>query len=67
MRKGDYSATEKQMKFLNNHQDRIKFINAEVIECSSSDIHERIKNGQDVDKLLTKSVASYIKSNKLYL
>lgn len=66
-RKGNFAPSKKQNKFLENHSDKIKILQADIIECSSSDIHNRIKTGLDVGEFLTPSVASYIKHNKLYL
>jgi nicotinate-nucleotide adenylyltransferase len=38
-----------------------------IIEVSSTDIREKIKNGENVDNLIHPNVLLYIKENKLYL
>jgi len=52
-----------------NHEYFKKAIiaNAPIIQISSSEIRERIKNGKTIKFLVPDSVADYIKANKLYL
>jgi nicotinate-nucleotide adenylyltransferase len=41
--------------------------NFDVIEVSSSEIREKVKNGEDITYLVPKVVADYIKENNLYV
>ncbi len=49
-----------------NELGRVKVLNLPVIEVSSSDIRDRIKNGRDTDGLVTPEVLEYINSRGLY-
>lgn len=48
------------------YSDRIIFCDGEPFEISSTEIRERIKNGQDVSRYLDKDVYQYILTRKLY-
>jgi nicotinate-nucleotide adenylyltransferase len=39
---------------------------ADVIELSSTEIRERVKNGEEITDLVPDSVSDYIKENGLY-
>ena len=60
-----YEEDEKN-DFLSPFSDRVIFCSAEPFEVSSSQIREKIKNGEDVSALLTPKVYEYILTRKLY-
>ena len=39
---------------------------ADVIELSSTEIRDRVKNGQEIDSLVPAAVAGYIREKGLY-
>jgi nicotinate-nucleotide adenylyltransferase len=45
---------------------RIKVLNLDVTKVSSSEIRERIMNGEDASELVPKKVLDYIKDRKFY-
>lgn len=45
---------------------RIKVLNLPVTQVSSTEIREKLKNGEDVSDLLTEEVANYISRHGLY-
>lgn len=47
-------------------KDKIKLIEIDVVDVSSTEIREKIKAGTDVSDLLPKGVYDYIKANRLY-
>jgi len=46
---------------------KIKVLNLDVTKVSSSEIREKIQNGEDVSGLVPAKVLSYIKDKKLYV
>lgn len=66
-RKGYFKPNESQEKFLNDNSDKIKVIEADVIDASSSEIRQLIKNTEDISKFVCASVQEYIQENKLYM
>ncbi len=46
---------------------RVKVLNLDVTELSSSEIREKLKNGEAVTGLVPDEVNAYIKENKLYV
>ena len=44
----------------------LKILNSEIIEISSTEIREKIKNGESVDSFVPKVVLEYIKEHNLY-
>lgn len=51
---------------IHKYQAKIKIINSPFIDVSSSDIRERIQNGETYFDLVPKNVCNYIEMNKLY-
>jgi len=56
---------------INNKQNKeypkeLKMLNTKIIEISSTDIRNKIKNGNPVANLLPEEVLNYIKKHKLY-
>lgn len=51
---------------LSPFSDRFIFCSAEPFEVSSTQIREKVKNGEDVSALLAPKVYDYIKTRKLY-
>lgn len=63
----DVQAFNKQMEYLKNaYSARIHFIETPLIEISSTEIRERIKEGRSIKYLVPESVEEYIESNGLY-
>ena len=48
-------------------KDRMFVVSAKPFEASSTDIRERLKNGESVEGLIPKSVENYIKEHGLYV
>ena len=46
---------------------RIKVLNLNVTELSSTEVRNKIKNGESIDGLVPPAVADYIKERKLYV
>ena len=44
----------------------LKILNSKIIEISSTEIRDKIKNGEPVDPLLPEGVLNYIKEHNLY-
>lgn len=49
-----------------NEVGRIKVMPTEVVDISSTEVRERLKNGESVSELIPESVGEYIIENKLY-
>lgn len=47
-------------------KDKIKIVNAEIIEISSTQLREMAKNGERLDEFVPGKVARYIKDNNIY-
>jgi len=56
----------KRSKKVRKYPEGLKILNSRIIEISSTEIREKIKNGKPVDFLLPKGVLAYIKEHKLY-
>ena len=54
------------MKEFANDIGRVKVLQTNVVDVSSTEIRERLMSGGDVSELLPQSVADYIEENKLY-
>ena len=54
------------MKEFANDIGRVKVLQTNVVDVSSTEIRERLMSGGDVSELLPHSVAEYIEENKLY-
>lgn len=65
-RKGIKKDLSKQNKLKIKYGSRIEFVEADVIDCSSSEIRQNITNKELIDRCLTKSVYAFIKNKKLY-
>ncbi len=63
----DISEIEKMLLKINAQNDtRIELLQVPMLQISSTDIRERIKNGMSVKYLLPESVEQYIIKNNLY-
>lgn len=63
----DEKAFYKQMEYLRDaYGVKIHFIDAPLIDVSSTEIRERIKEGRSIKYLVPESVEEYIESNGLY-
>lgn len=60
----DLSALERELPGLT---DRVRFVDAPLLEIASSQIRKRISEGRPYQYYLPESVYSYIKEHKLYL
>ena len=49
-----------------NELGRVKVLNLPVIEVSSSEIRDKIRNGEDTGSLVDKDVLDYISAGRLY-
>jgi nicotinate-nucleotide adenylyltransferase len=56
----------KRSKKTQKYPKGLKALNTKIIEISSTDIRNRIKNGKPVDTLLPEEVLNYIKEHNLY-
>lgn len=65
-RKGVSFDSQKQDTLKAEFGDRIHFIQADVIDASSSHIRQMVHKNNDVGSYLTKSVFLYIQQNNLY-
>ena len=54
------------MKEFANDIGRVKVLQTNVVDVSSTEIRERLASGGDVSELLPQGVAEYIKENELY-
>ena len=64
----DVQAFKKQIEFLKQtYCAKIHFINTPLIEISSTEIRDRIKEGRSIKYLVRDSVEEYIKLNRLYI
>jgi nicotinate-nucleotide adenylyltransferase len=52
--------------YLNNNSKQIYKLNTPIIEISSTEIRERIKEGKTVEYLLSANVYNFIKDNNIY-
>ena len=62
----DDKLVEKVTEYRNKYGKNTVRINAPAIEISSSEVRERIVNGEDVSDLVPEKVAAYIKEKGLY-
>lgn len=65
-RKGYHEPNAEQEKFLEKYADRIKIVEADVIDISSSEIRQRLWNRQDVSDYVPSSIFNYMHNNELY-
>ncbi len=57
-----------QISYLNKkYPDKIFPLDTPVLEISSQEIRQRVKEGRTIEHLVPESVAAYIEQNKLYL
>jgi nicotinate-nucleotide adenylyltransferase len=56
----------KRSKKKKKYPDGLKQLNSRIIEISSTEIRNKIKNGESVDSLVPKEVLNYIKEHELY-
>ena len=57
---------EKIKEYKERYGARIKKLSCDVLELSSTEVREMIKNGEDVTKLIPVNVHEFIKENRLY-
>lgn len=65
-RKGFFKPSEQQNQFLDEHSQKIKLIEADVIGASSSEIRQLICEHKNIESFVPKSVIEYIAENNLY-
>ena len=65
-RKGYHEPNEEQEKFLTKYADKIKIVEADVIDVSSSQIRQRLWNRLDVSDYVPSSIFNYMHNNDLY-
>ena len=58
-----FKRSKKKQKYLKG----LKTLNSRIIEISSTEIRDKIKNGEPIDFLVPEEVISYIKEHKLYI
>ena len=63
----DIKALERQQEYLSSLGAKTEILDAGVMAVSSTDIRNRIKNGEDISGLVPKAVEDYIRKNNLYL
>lgn len=56
----------KSEKFINHYGASIKILNTNNVDVSSTDIRNRIKNGDSIDNYVSESVKKYIIKQNLY-
>ena len=65
---GEYGALLKHGKYLKEkYNAKTRIIRIEPIKLSSSDIREKIINGEDVREFVGEKVANYINQNQIYI
>ena len=57
---------DEALNFIDKNSDRIKLIEADVLDVSSSDIRKAVSLGDPIDKYVCPSVKKYITLNNLY-
>ena len=62
----DAEIIDAKEKYEKNFGARIIFLDADVVEVSSTDVRERLENGLDVSSLIPDPVISYIRAKGLY-
>lgn len=65
-RKGYHEPNAEQEKFLEKYSDKIKVVEADVIDASSSEIRRLLWNRQDVSDYVPSSIFNYMLNNNLY-
>ena len=66
-REDNFQILEKKQKELLNNGCKIKLENIPILEVSSSEIRQKLKSNQTVNKLLPDAVLEYIKDKKIYV
>jgi len=56
----------KRSKKVRKYPEGLKILNSRIIEISSTEIREKIKNGKPVDFLIPKEILNYIRKHNLY-
>ncbi len=62
----DTAVLEKQAEYLRSLGARTVVLDAEIITVSSTEIRNRVKNGEDISELVDPKVKRYIKEHNLY-
>lgn len=60
------SLNKESFELLKKNGYDFDFMNLEFLDISSTEIRDRIKNGEDISELISPSVEKYIKENNLY-
>ncbi|MBQ8134069.1 MAG: nicotinate (nicotinamide) nucleotide adenylyltransferase [Clostridia bacterium] len=63
----DIGSLKKQQEHLSTLGAKTEILDANVMTVSSTDIRNKVKNGEDISTLVPRSVENYIKENGLYL
>ena len=62
----DTAVLEKQAEYLRSLGARTVVLDAEIMTVSSTEIRNRVKNGEDISELVDPKVKRYIKEHNLY-
>lgn len=63
----DIASLEKQAQYLHTLGAKTEILDAGIMTVSSTDIRNKVKNGEDFSTLVPQAVEKYIKENGLYL
>lgn len=63
----DIGSLKKQQEHLSTLGAKTEILDANVMTVSSTDIRNKVKNGEDISTLVPRAVENYIKENGLYL
>ena len=65
-KENDILIQEKIDLYRQKYNGKVKLLNVDAIEISSSEVRSAIKNGENISSYITDEIYNYIKSNNLY-